>query len=307
MRLTSRFRGIVPAAATLLVLSTAACGSDAESGDDPRDARSADAGGSEEELRRAVEDSLGAINEGDADALLAGQSAACREQTSADEAVEALALIEALYGEIRLEEIEILEFEGTSAVVRGTTGIEALDSAGDDDGARWIWEDGAWRDDSCDDAGSAQDSGQDAAPDPDATVPSDLAAGETHEWDDGVSVTLTGVTEIPSDSLGEFDLVTEGHTPFFVELTIVNDGEQPADLGEFSTLVEGATNGGTVDSVYVEGEEYLEGRLAPGETKEHREPYSIDTAANGSDLVIELWRYQEDMDFDAPTWVATIG
>ncbi|KAB8167226.1 hypothetical protein FH609_012645 [Streptomyces sp. 3MP-14] len=216
-----------------------------------------------------------------------------------EEAAEAIGLIDALYGEITFETLDILEFDGTTARVHGTTGIEDLDRANGDDGARWIWEDGAWRDDSC-----AEDTG--AAPDDAAAAPSDLAVGDAFAWEDGTSLTIDGVTEIPLDSLGEFDTVTEGHTPFQVNMTIVNDGQQPVDLGEFGIVVEGATNGGTVESVYLTDQEYLEGRLAPGESTEYRDPYSIDTEANGRDLVIEVWRYTDDMSLDAPTWIATI-
>ncbi|WP_129841119.1 nuclear transport factor 2 family protein [Streptomyces sp. RFCAC02] len=298
MRLTRARHGIVAAFTTAaLTLAAAACSSDGDDGNRP-----SAAGGSREQLRQAVEDNLAAINDGDVDALLASQSANCRERTTPEETAQALELIDAFYGDVSLEDLDIIEFDGTTARVRGTTGIEAIDESGDQDGARWIWEDGAWRDDSCDeDAADDQE-----ADDPADTVPTDLPVGKSHDWSDGATTTVTGVSEIPDDSLGEFSTLTEGHTPFWVEITITNHSEQPIDLGDFHLSVEGATNGGTVDSVYIEDQEHLEGRLAPGETKEWRDSYSIDTAANGRDLVIEVWRTSEDLFLDAPTWVATI-
>ncbi|ARQ70209.1 hypothetical protein [Streptomyces marincola] len=301
----------VAATALILALVGTACGSDSDS--------DADAGGgggetseaergSEEALRRAVEDNLAAMNAGDTDAFLAGQSARCREVTTASEAGQAMELIDTLYGDISLRELDILEFDGVNARVLGTTGIEALDDAGEQDGARWVWEEGEWRSDDCEEGATGQAADEDPAEgDTSATVPPDLAVGESHAWDDGVSVTVAALTGIPLDSLGEFDTVTEGHTPFSVELEIVNEGDQPLDLSEFGLVVEGATNGGSVDSVYLEDAEFLEGRLAPGETMDFRDAYSIDTARNGSELVIEVWRYHDDMDFEPPTWSGSVS
>ncbi|MDT0268688.1 hypothetical protein RM844_20590 [Streptomyces sp. DSM 44915] len=292
-----RTRTLLLTAATATALALTGCGGD-DGADDAQPRPSAD-GGTEDALRQAVQANLDAINAGDAEAVFASRSASCQEDVTVAEAAAAVELIDALYGEITFESLDVLEFDGTTARVHGTTGIEALDEANGTEGARWIWEDGAWRDDSC-----AEEVG--AVPDDPPAAPSDLAAGDTHAWADGTSLTIEGSTEIPLDSLGEFDTVAEGHTPFWVAMTIVNDGEQPIDLGEFGLVVTGATNGGTVDSVYLTDQEFLEGRLAPGETKEYREAYSIDTEANGRDVVIEAWRYTDDMTLDAPTWITTI-
>ncbi|UCM88588.1 DUF4352 domain-containing protein [Streptomyces marincola] len=300
-------RLLVTTTALTLALVGTACGS--EEGTDQGGAGASEAErGSEEALRQAVEDNLAAMNAGDTDAFLAGQSARCRELTTASAADQAMELIGTLYGDISLRELDILEFDGTSARVLGTTGIEALDDAGEQDGARWVWEEGAWRSDDCEEGATGQAADEDPAEgDTSATVPSDLAVGESHAWDDGVSVTVAALAEIPLDSLGEFDTVTEGHTPFWVELEIVNDGDQPLDLSEFGLIVEGATNGGAVESVYLEDTEFLEGRLAPGETMDFRDAHSIDTARNGSELVIEVWRYNDDMGFEPPTWVGSLS
>jgi hypothetical protein len=134
----------------------------------------------------------------------------------------------------------------------------------------------------------------------------DLALGDTHNWTDGVSLTITGLPEIDPTTLGEFDTVTEGTTPFRVEMTITNGTDQPLDLSEFTSIVEGATNGGAPDSEYFEGDELLEGRLAPGGTKEHADSYSVNVADLGRDMVVEIWRMHDDMDLDAPTWVGSI-
>ncbi|MDT0306115.1 hypothetical protein RM780_03950 [Streptomyces sp. DSM 44917] len=149
----------------------------------------------------------------------------------------------------------------------------------------------------------------DGDPEPPApTIPTDLAIGDTQNWEDGVSATITHVTEIPASEIGQYDYVGEGQTPFIVGMTIVNDSEQPIDLGEFTVSVEGATNGGTAEFVYIESQsEVLEGRLAPGQTREHEDAYSLDVDQYGRDLVIEMLRFYEGMDLDNPTWIGSIG
>ena len=141
-----------------------------------------------------------------------------------------------------------------------------------------------------------------------AAMPDDLAWGDTHNWNDGVSVTITGVTEVPDTDLGEFDreFMTEGHSPLAVEVTITNDGEAPLDLTEFSFLVNGATTGGEGEPLFLEGDEFLEGRLAPGQSRDHTEHVGFDVDEYGSDLTVETMRFHEDMDFDYPIWVGAI-
>jgi hypothetical protein len=138
----TRTRTAALATGAALLLATAAC----SSSDNGRSSSPAD----EAALRQAVQDSVDAINEGDVQAILDAQSARCRDRTSEAEAQQAVDLMETLYGDVTLQSLDILEFNEDGAVVKGTTGIQALDEADDGtDGARWIYEDGAWRDDDC--------------------------------------------------------------------------------------------------------------------------------------------------------------
>ncbi|WP_062207952.1 hypothetical protein [Streptomyces sp. NBRC 109706] len=139
-------------------------------------------------------------------------------------------------------------------------------------------------------------------------MPDDLAWGDTHNWNDGVSLTIAGVTQVPDADLGEFDreFMTDGHTPLAVQVAITNDGEAPLDLMEFSFLVNGATTGGEAESLFLEGDVFLEGRLAPGQTRDYTDHVSFDIGEYGSDITVEAMRFYDGMDFDHPIWVGTI-
>jgi hypothetical protein len=123
------------AAAALLALT--AC----SSSDDETDTSSA-----EEDVEQALRDYTTAMNSGDADTVYELNSERCREQRGMEEAEQAVQLINELYGDIEYETIEVTDITEDTAKVNATTGIDALDGA---DSARWVLEDGQWRNDSC--------------------------------------------------------------------------------------------------------------------------------------------------------------
>lgn len=119
-------------AAALLALTACSSGSSAE-----------------DDLKAAVQDNITAYNDGDLAAARALLSERCRAETSEDDTRETIELIDQLYGDITLQDITVHDIDGDTARVSATTGIQALDDAGDDDGAQWVYEDGAWRTDDC--------------------------------------------------------------------------------------------------------------------------------------------------------------
>jgi hypothetical protein len=291
------------AAALATALTLTACGSD----DRTSASGTGGTGGSDAELRAAVQNNLKAINDADADAVIAAHTVRCRAIVDKDYLPISLGLIEELYGEITLEELKILQNDGAVARVRGTTGIQALDEDDEDsDGARWVYEDGEWRNDDCDD--------EDQGDDPEATddngqgtaAPGDLAIGDSHTWDGtGLTVTVTDVTE--RSEFGEWDMPTADSTPFSVHVTIANDGDAPIDLSDVAITVEGATSGGGVNLDYFEGDLELSGRLAVGETITGTWSDSINEDY-GRDLVITIahWHDSNSVWADDPQWLATI-
>ncbi|MBB0242742.1 hypothetical protein FNQ90_01115 [Streptomyces alkaliphilus] len=303
----TRTTAVLFTAFTLLGALTA-CGADSgDEGGTGGEGSSTEAGGTEEALREAVQANVDAINGGRADAVYTLLSERCRTQTTMEEVEFSLELIKELYGDLTLEDVTVHEVDGHTALVEGKTGVEALDRAEEEDGGgRWIHEDGNWRNDECDDTDTAEAEGNFEEEDSDRSG-ADLALGETHTWDDGVALTLTEVTEIPAEGIGEYDYVSEGQTPFTVTLTIVNDSGSPVDLDDFYVSVQGTTTGGSADSVYLDGSEFLEGRLAAGQTREHEEHFSFDTEKYGHDLVIEANRPSDFLNPDSPAWIATLG
>ena len=299
----NRARTASAVVAAVAVLTLTACGSDTSP--------VLGATGSEADLRKAVQANLDAINSGDAESILDSMSARCQGSNSVEEIRQASEMIAAIYGELTLVELDIPEFDGTSALVRGRTGIQALDD--ESDGARWIHEDGAWRNDDCVDTGS--DAGPDTDTDTDDSDSStdsgqdtgeDLGIGETHTYPGtDVSVTVTGVREVTE--FAEWDSPTEGATPFRVHLTIHNAGDAHIDLDDLFVSAEGATIGGAVNSEYFENDMIITGRLAAGATVDATWSASLDEEY-GRDLVVTVG-YWHDGDFPTsaePQWAATI-
>lgn len=142
-----------------------------------------------------------------------------------------------------------------------------------------------------------------------ATVPTDLALGDTHNWSDGISLTITSVTAVPTSELDQFEaeFIPEGEIPIELAVTVTNGSQEPVDLSEFSFFIEGATTGGEATSQFFEGDEFLDGRLAPGQSRDHTSHYSFNTSEYGTDITIEGFRIYDEMDLDSPVWVAAIG
>jgi hypothetical protein len=289
-------------AAMATALTLTACGSDDGAG-------TGAAGGSEADLRAAVQGNVDAINDGDVDAVIAASSARCRAVVDKAELLMGFGLIDELYGDITLKELKILENDGTVARVMGTTGIQALDE--DDGGGRWIYEEGEWRTDDCDDDGP----GVDSAPTDDDTedddtedtaAAGDLGVGESYTWgDSGVSVTIDSVAEFTE--IGEWDFVTEGATPFRVTVTISNDGPNRLDLDDVAVFAEGATRGGDTNAEYFEaGHREIAGQLATGGSEQKTWDASLD-AEYGQDVLITVSYWGDDHVWDDdPQWLATI-
>ncbi|WP_190232961.1 hypothetical protein [Streptomyces avicenniae] len=299
MTTTRARRGALTAVATLLALSATACGSDGDDGDAAAASEQPTASsGTEEQLRQAVEDSFAAMTSADAASVHAAQSAACRELTSVEEVEAFLVLMEDFDEPPTLQEVEIEEFDGTSARVRAITTDTSLAGTPVIDTLDWVWEEGAWHDNSCE---GELDEGVGSVP-----ASSELAVGETHTWDDGISMTVASLTEVTAESLGDLVEVTEGHTPFRAEVTVVNDSEVPIELDLFQPFVVGATTGGEADGLHLaEGYEPFGGRLAPGETKEFSPAFSIDTAEYGTELTVQVWYGTETA--GPPSWTGSLS
>lgn len=295
----TRARTLLLATAVTLTVTLAGCGGDGDS------ATSATA---EADVERALRDYVTAMNEGDADAVLASLSERCRQATNENEVRTRLELFSQIYGDIELREINVRDIEDGTARVSAVSGIDALDEESErSGGARWILEDGAWRNDDCDEG--ADDGADDGQEDASALAPApELALGETYTWDDDLSLTVGGLREVPAQDIGEYDFVEDGQLPFVADLTITNNGSAPFDLSHLFPGAEGVTNGGRADTTRFEayGETgYLEGRLAPGETLAHVFGWTL-AEEHGREIAIEVGR-GDDWSLPAPVWLGTIA
>lgn len=146
--LSGMTRTRLAAALLAIALPITACGGDGDDGSDGDNPLSQGAN-AEADIEQAVRDHMDAINDGDIDRIVEFTSQRCRDATSEQEMQEMVDLIDTMYGDITIQELTISDVTENSALVRGTTGIQALDEAGDGDGSPWILEDGAWREDDC--------------------------------------------------------------------------------------------------------------------------------------------------------------
>ena len=127
-----------------------------------------------------------------------------------------------------------------------------------------------------------------------------LKFGESYTWPDGLKVTVVDA-KVFTDYDAELEESAEpGETDFRVTLKLENGGKEPADLGDLSTIIEGATNGGEAASTAFEnGALPLEGRLAPGVTVTKNDDNVLETKY-GRKIVVTVQRASENFDLDFP-------
>lgn len=158
------------------------------------------------------------------------------------------------------------------------------------------------------DAGSdTQTEPADDSAQPDGAAAGDLAPGDTYTWDDGLELTIGQLTE-HTPSAQDAPFVPEGEIAFTVPLTLVNGGQEPADLGELSITADGITAGGMLMGIHLDGvTELPSGRLAPGAETDLTMAWTIDEAEQGRDVAIAVLRVTGTLPSETPTWSGTIA
>ncbi|TFI30181.1 hypothetical protein [Streptomyces sp. 4R-3d] len=132
-----------------------------------------------------------------------------------------------------------------------------------------------------------------------------LAFGDTYEWPDGLTVTVVEAKEVTD--FGEYEEPEDGNTAFRVRLKLTNTGEAPADLGDLSTIIDGATNGGEAGSTeFSRGSAPLSGRLAPGVTVVKTDDNVLETKY-GKRVVVTVQRASEDFSLEFPEFDGSIS
>ncbi|MET9158271.1 hypothetical protein ABZX56_11135 [Streptomyces parvulus] len=139
----------------------------------------------------------------------------------------------------------------------------------------------------------------------------ELAVGDTFAYTDGLKVKVDTITTITR--WGEYDTKPEaGKTPFRVTWTITNGTKKPYDLDDFGYDAQGATTGGTTESLYVEVDsKQMTGRLAAGRSGTFTSEYAL-AKTDGKDVLFSMSRmdnqWLESGSFlgEDPNWTGTI-
>lgn len=134
-----------------------------------------------------------------------------------------------------------------------------------------------------------------------------LKFGESYTWPDGLKVTAVEAKVFTDYDEELLETAEPGSTDFRVKLKLENTGKSPAALDDLSVIIEGATNGGQASStVFGNGSEPLEGRLAPGVSAVKTDDNVLE-AKYGKKIVVTVQRSSEDFSLDFPEFTGEIG
>lgn len=130
--------------------------------------------------------------------------------------------------------------------------------------------------------------------------------GQTYRWPDGVSVSVIEA-KVFTNFNKEFDEhATAGATDFRLQIRITNGSHAPFDLGDLSTITEGATNGGEATvGIWTDDGSPLEGRVAPGLTVEKTDDATLENRY-GKKIVVTVQRMTDDLSADFPEFSGAI-
>ncbi|MFD5491647.1 hypothetical protein ACFWH4_01565 [Streptomyces sp. NPDC127091] len=133
-----------------------------------------------------------------------------------------------------------------------------------------------------------------------------LKFGESYTWPDGLKVTVVGAKVFTDYDPELLESAEPGETDFRVSLKLENGGKAPVDLGDLSLIIEGATNGGEAAfTIFENGSQPLEGRLAPGVTATKNNDNVLETKY-GKKIVVTVQRSSDDFSLDFPEFTGEI-
>ncbi|MEV8410915.1 hypothetical protein AB0R12_35655, partial [Streptomyces niveus] len=142
-----------------------------------------------------------------------------------------------------------------------------------------------------DDAPDEPAADEEQAADEEPAEDTELAVGDGFRYKDGVKVTVTKVSKLKAADFGEYDVKPEAdQTGFRVSWDITNGSKKPIDLDAWGFDAQGATTGGTTESLFAEnGSRLMGGRLAPAKTGTFTSEYAL-PKADGLDIVFTMTR-----------------
>jgi hypothetical protein len=133
-----------------------------------------------------------------------------------------------------------------------------------------------------------------------------LKFGETYTWPDGLKVTVAEAKVFTDFNEDLLESPEPGSTNFRVTLKVDNGSKEPVALDDLSLIVEGATNGGEAAfTMFENGSQPLEGRLAPGVSASKNADHVLETKY-GKKIVVTVQRNSENFDLDFPEFSGEI-
>ncbi|MFD5800485.1 hypothetical protein [Streptomyces sp. NPDC127020] len=133
-----------------------------------------------------------------------------------------------------------------------------------------------------------------------------LKFGESYTWPDGLRVTVVSAKKFTDFNADYGETPEPGSTDFRVSLKLENRGKASVDLGDLSTITEGATNGGQAAfTQFDNGSQPLEGRLATGVTATKTNDNVLETKY-GRKIVVTVQRNSEAFDLEFPEFEGEI-
>ncbi|MFD9069129.1 hypothetical protein [Streptomyces lasiicapitis] len=133
-----------------------------------------------------------------------------------------------------------------------------------------------------------------------------LKFGQPYTWPDGIKVTVVEARVFTDYDTELGESATPGARDFRLKVKVTNSGKTPFDLGDLSTLVEGATTGGEARvAVLDRGSDPLEGRLGAGVTVTKTDDNAL-KSKYGRQIIVTVQRSSDDLDLESPEFSGTI-
>lgn len=133
-----------------------------------------------------------------------------------------------------------------------------------------------------------------------------LKFGQSYTWPDGLKVTVVEAKVFTDYDEELLESANPGETDFRLRLKVENTGKASVALDDLSTIIEGATNGGeAATTVFENGSEPLEGRLAPGVSAVKTDDNVLESKY-GKKIVVTVQRASADYDLDFPEFTGEI-
>lgn len=125
-----------------------------------------------------------------------------------------------------------------------------------------------------------------------------LKFGQSYTWPDGVKVSVVEARTFTDYDTEAGETPSPGDRDFRLKVKVTNGGKTPFDLGDLTTLVDGATTGGEARSAILDrGSDPLEGRLGAGVTVTKTDDNALETKY-GRKIIVAVQRTSDDLGAD---------